>query len=39
MDVRESSLMRGVHFVVGLTVLSAGYAGVLLALKFLIDAA
>jgi hypothetical protein len=34
----ESGLGRVVHFVIGLTVLSAGYAGVLLAVKFLIDA-
>jgi hypothetical protein len=39
MNVMESGLGRGVHFVIGLAVLSVGYAGVLLAVKFLIVAA
>jgi hypothetical protein len=37
MNAAESGLSSGIHFVVGLAVLSVGYAGLLLAVKFLVD--
>ena len=37
MNAAENGLSRGVHFVIGLVVLSVGYTGVVLGVKFLVE--
>ena len=37
MNAAENGLGRGIHFIIGLVVLSVGYAGVVLGVKFLVE--